>query len=86
MVAKVKGTVSMVSGWKGQVKEEKMTGRKFRVSVLDTNIQREEKKQRPEKMMVARALKRSAGIVVMVVVCFEQDTIARACMKRRVLV
>jgi hypothetical protein len=59
MVAKVKGTVSMVSGWKGQVKEEKMTGRKFRVSVLDTNIQGEEKKQRPEKMMVARALKRS---------------------------
>jgi hypothetical protein len=29
MVAKVKGTVSMVGGWKGQVKEEKMTGRKF---------------------------------------------------------
>jgi len=29
MVAKEKETVSMVGGWKGQVKEEKMTVRKF---------------------------------------------------------
>lgn len=29
MVAKVKGTASMVGGWKGWVKEEKMTGKKF---------------------------------------------------------
>jgi hypothetical protein len=36
------------------VKEEKMTARKLRVSVLDTNIQGEEKKRRPEKMMVGR--------------------------------
>jgi hypothetical protein len=29
MVAKVKGMVSMVGDWKGWVKEETMTGRKF---------------------------------------------------------